>query len=99
MTSARRLLDADLNGITIDQTVSNLGTCNTGLPEFRAIEWRGALADQARVWLRDCSGAKNAGQFASCVNKVTTAASRSGLITSAQKEAIAACTGQAFGTQ
>jgi len=45
------------------------------------------------------SGAKNAGQFASCVKKVTTAASRSGLVTSAQEEAIAACSGQAFGTQ
>ncbi len=89
-------LDADLNGMT-DQTVI-LGTCNTGLPNS-VLSNGAALADQARVWLRDCSGAKNAGQFATCVNKVTTAASRSGLITAAQKEAIAACTGQAFGTQ
>lgn len=59
-------LDADLNGV-IDQTVI-LGNCNTGLPNG-TLSNGATLADQARVWFRDCSGPKNAAQFATCVTR------------------------------
>ena len=88
-------LDADLNGIP-DQTVI-LGTCNTGLPNT-VLSNGAALADQARVWFRDCAGAKNAGQFATCVGKLANDAKKAGLISSAQGDAIAACASPQAGT-
>ncbi len=89
-------LDADLNGIT-DQTVI-LGSCNSGLPNV-LLSNGAALADQARVWYRVCSGTKNAGQFSSCVGKLAADARKGGLITTAQKDAVTACASQTFGTQ
>lgn len=89
-------LDADLNGV-VDQTVI-LGTCNTGLPNV-VLSNGAALADQARVWFRDCAGAKNASQFATCVGKLANDAKKDGLITTAQKDAISACASQTSGTQ
>ena len=89
-------LDADLNGV-VDQTVI-LGTCNTGLPND-VLSNGAALADQARVWFRDCAGAKNASQFATCVGKLANDAKKDGLITTAQKDAISACASQTSGTQ
>jgi hypothetical protein len=89
-------LDADLNGL-VDQTVI-LGTCNTGLPNV-VLSNGAALADQARVWFRVCSGARNASQFATCVGKLANDAKKDGLITTAQRDAISACAGQSIGTQ
>jgi PA domain len=89
-------LDADLNGIT-DQTVI-LSSCNTGLPNV-LLSNGAALADQARVWYRACSGTRNAGQFSSCVGKLAADARKDGLITTAQKDAITGCASQTFGTQ
>jgi PA domain len=89
-------LDADLNGV-VDQTVI-LGTCNTGLPNV-VLSNGATLADQARVWFRVCSGAKNANQFATCVGKLTNDAKKDGLITTAQMDAISACASPTIGTQ
>jgi hypothetical protein len=75
-----------------------LGTCNTGLPNV-LLSNGAALADQARVWIRVCSGANSAGQFAACVNKLASDATKEGLITPAQKDAISACVGHGIGTQ
>jgi hypothetical protein len=50
------------------------------------------LADQARVWYRTCAaGAKNHGQFVSCVAHTTNDAVALGLITGAQKGAVQKC--------
>jgi hypothetical protein len=89
-------LDADLNGV-VDPTVI-LGTCNTELPNV-VLSNGAALADQARVWFRDCAGAKNASQFATYVGKLANDAKKDGLITTAQKDAISACASQTTGTQ
>jgi hypothetical protein len=89
-------LAADLNGV-VDQTVI-LDTCNTGLPNV-VLSNGATLADQARVWFRVCSGAKNANQFATCVGKLTNDAKKDGLITTAQMDAISACASPTIGTQ
>ncbi len=51
------------------------------------------LADQARVWYRDCAAAagSNQGAFLSCVSQVTRDARRARLITGDQREAVQEC--------
>jgi len=82
-------LDANLDGEE-DATVV-LGTCDTHTPNV-LLSTGATLADQARVWFRDCGRtARNTGQFVSCVSHATNDAKASGLITGAQKGAIQSC--------
>lgn len=82
-------IDGNLDG-TPDATFT-WGRCTSNTPNA-TLPNGAALNDQARVWYRDCSiGAKNHGQFVSCVAKVTNAAVSSGLITGGQKGAVQSC--------
>ena len=63
-----------------------IGSCDTGVPN--------ALpnGDLLHVQVQACAtGAKNHGQFVSCMNKVTNAAKKAGLLTGSQHGAITSC--------
>ena len=67
------------------------GSCSTRVPNTQ-LSNGAMLTDQARVWYRDClAGARNHGQFESCVAHTTNAAVKAGLISGAQKGAIQKC--------
>ena len=84
-------VDANVDGVE-DATVI-LGTCNTGTADV-VLSNGASLSEMARVWFRDCAeGAKNHGQFVSCVSHATNDAKKAGLITGAQKGAIQSCAG------
>lgn len=85
-------IDGNLDGLE-DSTVS-FGRCTSNQPDVQ-LPNGAMLSDQARVWYRDCAiGARNHGQFVSCVAKTTNAAVRSGLITGAEKGAVQSCAAQ-----
>ena len=63
-----------------------IGSCDTGVPN--ALD----NGDLLHVQVDACAaGAKNHGQFVSCVNKVTNAAKKAGLLTGSQKGSISSC--------
>lgn len=86
-------MDGNLDGAA-DATFT-FGACTTAQPD-QQLPNGAMLNDQARVWYRDCAiGARNHGQFVSCVAKTTNAAMKGGLISGAQKGAIQQCAAQA----
>jgi hypothetical protein len=86
-------VDGNLDG-TPDLTLT-FGRCTSNALDVQ-LPNGAMLSDQARVWYRDCAiGAKNHGQFVSCVAHVTDAARTSGLISGAQKGAVQQCAAQA----
>ena len=85
-------IDGNLDGV--EDTTFTFGRCTTNEPNV-LLSNGATLADQARVWYRDCSGnVKNHGQFVSCVAKTTNGAKSSGLISGAQKGAVQSCAAQ-----
>lgn len=84
--------DANVDG-TPDATFS-FGACSTNTVDTQ-LPNGAMLTDQARVWYRDCAaGARNHGQFVSCVAHTTNAAVKSGLISGSQKGAVQQCAAQ-----
>jgi hypothetical protein len=88
--------DANLDGRPDDTVL--LDGCDTGTPDV--LIGNGAmLADQARVWLRQCSvGAKNRGAAVSCLAHTTNVAKKAGIITGAQHGALQRCAAGPSGT-
>ncbi|MBS1816372.1 MAG: peptidase [Acidobacteria bacterium] len=85
--------DANVDG-TPDASFA-YGACSTRVPNTQ-LSNGAMLTDQARVWYRDCAdGARNHGQFVSCVAHTTNAAVKASLITGAQKGAVQQCAAQA----
>jgi len=86
-------VDGNLDG-TEDHTLI-VGQCTTNEPNVM-LSNGATLVDQARTWYRDCAiGAKNHGQFVSCVAHTANEANKSGLITGAQHGAVQQCAAQA----
>jgi hypothetical protein len=86
-------VDGNLDGA--EDTTFTFGRCTTNQPDVQ-LPNGAMLADQARVWYRGCStGAKNHGQFVSCVAHTTNSAVKAGLISGAQKGAVQQCAAQA----
>jgi hypothetical protein len=85
-------VDGNLDG-TEDPTLT-FGQCTTNEPNVQLAN--GAmLVDQARVWARDCAiGARNHGQFVSCMAHTLNDARKAGLITGGQKGAVQQCAAQ-----
>ena len=86
-------IDGNLDG-TEDHTLI-VGRCTTNEPNVM-LSNGATLVDQARTWYRDCAiGAKNHGQFVSCVAHTANEAKKGGLITGAQHGAVQQCAAQA----
>jgi hypothetical protein len=85
-------IDGNLDGV--EDTTFTYGRCTTNEPNLQLTNGA-TLVDQARVWYRDCAaGARNHGQFVSCVAQTTNAAVGNGLISGAQKGAVQKCAAQ-----
>jgi hypothetical protein len=86
-------LDANLDGRP-DRRFG-FGRCETRTRN-RQLSNGAMLADQARVWYRDCAASAGKGKaLASCVERVTESAQKAGLITGGQRNAVQRCaTGQ-----
>lgn len=86
-------VDGNLDGA--EDTTFTFGRCTSNQLDVQ-LPNGAMLSDQARVWYRGCAaGARNHGQFVSCIAKTTNAAVKSGLLTGAQKGAVQACAAQA----
>lgn len=85
-------VDGNLDGVE-DSTFS-FGQCITKEPDVQ-LPNGAMLADQARVWYRDCAmDARNHGKFVSCVAHTTNEAVKAGLLTRSERSAVQKCAAQ-----